>query len=195
MKHSERFLMDKELVLKLKNGENEAYKQLISMYSKRLYYLCLKMLGSELDAEDAVQTTFFKVFKAINKFEERSGLTTWIYRIAVNTCNDILRKRKRDCLVSQHTVNDEQTEDFYSYISDDSENIEEKILRRENERIIYECIYKLPYLQRRFIVLRDLEGLSYAQIAGILDLNIGTVKSGINRARSKLIKLIKEYED
>ena len=187
--------MDKEFISQLKNGDNEAYEKLIAMYSKRMYYLCLKMLGNSSDAEDAVQITFLKVYKGINKFEKRSELTTWIYKIAINTCNDILRKRKNEYLLSNLTANDEQTEDFYYKVADEKENIEETILRKERERIIYDCIARLSEIHRKFIVLRDLEGLSYQQIANVLDMNIGTVKSGINRARGKLIKLIKEYEN
>jgi len=187
--------MDKKFISELKNGDNKAYEKLISMYSKRIYYLCLKMLGNSTDAEDAVQITFLKVYKGINKFEERSELTTWIYKIAVNTCNDMLRKRKNEYVLSQLTANDEQTEDFYYRVADEKENVEDKILKKERERIIYECIGRLPELQRRFIVLRDLEGLTYAQIANVLDMNIGTVKSGISRARGKLLTLINEYEN
>lgn len=178
--------MDK-FISELKNGDNEAYSRLIEMYSRRLYYFCLKLLGSTADAEDAVQTTFLKIYNGISRFEERSGLTTWIYKIAYNTCNDILRKRKNECNV-------EKSDDIYLTVADERENVENEIVRREQEQIVYECIYRLSNVHRRFIVLRDLEGLSYAKIADMLNLNIGTVKSGISRAREKLLKLVEEYE-
>ena len=187
--------MDKEFISALKNGDSRAYEKLVLTYSKRIYYLCLKMLGNSSDAEDAVQITFLKVYKGINKFEKRSELTTWIYKIAVNTCNDILRKRKNEYILSNLTANDEQTEDFYYKVADEKENIEEKILRKERNKIIYDCIGRLSEVHRKFIVLRDLEGLSYQQISNILNMNIGTVKSGINRARGKLTALIREYEN
>lgn len=178
--------MDK-FISELKNGDNEAYLRLIEMYSRRLYYFCLKLLGSSADAEDAVQTTFFKVYNGINRFEERSGLTTWIYKIAYNTCNDILRKRKNEYVF-------EKSDDIYLTVADEGASVEDEVVRREREKIVYECIYRLSSSHRRFIVLRDLEGLSYAKIADMLDLNMGTVKSGISRAREKLLKLVREYE-
>ena len=181
---------NKKFISELKNGKSEAYDKLIEEYSRKIYYLSLKMLGNPTDAEDAVQTTFFKVYRNIDGFRGQSELSTWIYKIAVNTCNDILRKRKTSFTVPILAANDEKP---ILDIEDKSQNVEEAILKREREKLVYKCIYLLPDGHRKFIVLRDLEGLSYAQIAEILDINIGTVKSGINRARAKLTELLKEH--
>lgn len=179
---------DEKFVSQLKKGDSEAYNTLISAFSKKLYYLCLKILGNSTDAEDAVQTTFLKVYKGISSFEKRSGLSTWIYKIAINTCNDMLRKKIRENVMP---FPEYDSENFFEP-ADDSESVEDTILRREREKLVYNCIHKLSPGHKKFIVLRDLEGLSYLEISQILNLNIGTVKSGINRARSKLINLIKE---
>ena len=185
----------KDFISELKKGKNEAYDKLVDMYSQKIYYLCLKMLGNPSDAEDAVQTTFLKIYKGIKNFEGRSGLSTWIYKIAMNTCNDILRKRKTNFMVPLIAENGENEENIKFDIVDKTENVEDAVLRREREKLIYECIYLLPHGHRKFIVLRDLEGFSYAEIARILDMNIGTVKSGINRARSKLMEILKTHSD
>lgn len=182
--------MNKEkFISKLKNKDNDAYDTLINMYSKRIYYLCLKILGNTCDAEDATQTTFLNVFRAIENFQGKSQLQTWIYKIAVNVCNDILRKKIRQNHIN--TYFSKELEETYHNVADEKENIEEKILKNERKKVVYNCIYKLPQNHRKFIVLRDLENLSYEEIANILDMNIGTVKSGISRARGKLMSLIK----
>jgi len=181
------------LVKQLKSGDQEAFNELVRLYSKKLYYLCLKILQNEGDAEDMVQNVFVKAFLNINKFEEKSSLSTWLYRITVNVCNDFLRKKKKENLVPLYNTDDDDKE-YELGIADEKENVEETVLENERKKELHAAIGKLKPKHRELIVLRDLEGLSYEDIAKILKMNVGTVKSGINRARAALLEKLKEKE-
>ena len=182
------------LVKKLKNGDQEAFNEFVSLFSKKLYYLCLKILQNESDAEDMVQNVFVKAYLNINKFEEKSSLSTWLYRITVNVCNDFLRKKKKEKLVPLYNTDDEDKE-YELGIADEKENVEDKIIENERKAELHKAIGKLKPKHKELIVLRDLEGLSYEEIAKILNMNVGTVKSGINRARAALLEKLKEKKD
>ena len=183
-----------DLIKRLKNGDEAAFNELVSQYSKKLYYLCLKMLQSESDAEDAVQNAFLKAYMNIAKFEEKSTVSTWLYRITVNVCMDILRKKKKDNTASLYNTDDDENE-YILDITDESENVEKKVLEEERKRELYKAIEKLKPKHKELIILRDIEGLSYDEIAAILKMNVGTVKSGINRARAYLLEKLKENKE
>ncbi len=180
-------MTEDELIEKLKNGDNHGYTLLVEEYSKKLYYFCLKILKNSFDAQDAVQITFIKINTSIGAFEKRGGFSSWIYKIALNSCNDILRARKRSAFVSFDEVITTQKTDF-----EDNEP-EKQLLFTELGEVLYEETKKLPKLQKSLVVLRDVHGFSYREIGRILNLKEGTVKSGLNRARKKLKKNLEEY--
>lgn len=182
---------EKTLIQQLKNGDEQAFNELVEQYSKKLYYLCLKMLQNASDAEDTVQTIFLKAYTNISRFEEKSSISTWLYRIGVNVCTDILRKRKKDVKTSLYSVNSDE-EEFVIDIPDEKENVEESVLQKERKEALYQAIASLKPKQKQFIVLREIENLSYEEIAEIMKLNVGTVKSGINRARKALLEKLQE---
>ncbi len=185
---------EKELILKLKNGNEEAFNEIVERYSKKLYFLCLKMLQNEKDAEDTVQTIFLKAYMNIAKFEEKSSISTWLYRIGVNVCTDVLRKRKKETTTSLYTVSSDE-EEYILEIPDEKENVEKTVLEQERKRALYQAIETLKPKQKQLIVLRDIEGLSYDEIANILKMNPGTVKSGINRARAALLEKLQKNSE
>lgn len=185
---------EKKLIEQLKNGNETAFNEMVERYSGKLYYLCLKMLQNEKDAEDTVQTVFLKAYLNISKFEEKSSISTWLYRIGVNVCTDLLRKRKKTVTTSLYSTNSED-EEFVLEVPDHKENVEKTVLERERKAALYRAIGKLKPPQRRFIILRDIEGLPYEEIAEILSMNVGTVKSGINRARKALLEKLKENQE
>lgn len=180
-------MTEDDLIKKLKNNESDAYTHLIDMYQQRLYYFCLKILKNSFDAQDAVQMTFIKVHNAISSFKKRACFSPWIYKIALNTCNDIIRSRKKRFYVSLSDI----TETHYIYSKE--ENPEEKYLSSELGEIIYKAILSLNPTQQSLIILRDIHGLSYEEISHILSIKEGTVKSGLNRARKKLKEILSEY--
>lgn len=185
---------EKKLIEQLKTGDETAFNEIVERYSKKLYFLCLKMLQNEKDAEDTVQTVFLKAYLNISKFEEKSSISTWLYRIGVNVCTDVIRKRKKEQITSLYATNSEE-EEFSLEIPDEKENVEKTVLEHERKEALYRAIQTLKPNQKRFIILRDIEGLSYDEIAEILRLNVGTVKSGINRARKALLEKLKENRE
>ncbi len=182
---------EKTLIQQLKNGDEQAFNELVEQYSKKLYYLCLKMLQNESDAEDTVQIIFLKAYTNISRFEEKSSISTWLYRIGVNVCTDVLRKRKKEVKASLYSVNSDE-EEYVLEIPDEKEDVEKSVLQKERKEALYRAINSLKPKQKQFIVLREIENLSYEEIAEIMKLNVGTVKSGINRARKALLEKLQE---
>lgn len=170
---------DMELVLKCREEDNsEAFEELLVKYESKIYNTCFYMLKNKDDAMDAAQEVCIKIYKSINRFKGESKFSTWVYRITYNTCIDYLKKRK-----------DEISYDDVISIEIHSENrvdniIESKELKLELKR----CILNLSNDFRTIIMLRDINGLSYQEIAQILNIEVGTVKSRISRAREALKK-------
>jgi RNA polymerase sigma-70 factor (ECF subfamily) len=183
-----------DLVERSKGGDLTAFEELVVMYQKQIYNLSYRMMGSEEDACDMTQEAFLKAFKSIRKFNGKSSFGTWVYRIAVNVCIDELRKRKKVklyplCIMTTRRVT------AGKLIADTEDLPEERIERQETRKQVQRAI-KQAYggLQGHNHTKRH-TGQSYQEIAGILGLNIGTVKSRINRARHNLKEeLIKQGE-
>lgn len=180
-------MTENELTKKLKNKDNDAYFELVKLYEKKLYYFCLKILKNSFDATDAVQMTFIKISSSINSFEKRGNFSSWIYKIALNNCNDILRQKKRRQWVLFDNIADIKA-DFFP-----KKTPEEHLLSSELGKIMYSEIKKLPKNQKSLIILRDIHGFSYNEIERILSMKEGTVKSGLNRARKKLRENLEQY--
>ncbi len=186
-------MSEPDLIKRCQNGDVEAFEQLIEGYEKKIINYCWRMLGNPLDAEDAAQEVFVKVFRFIGSFTGQSSFSTWLYRIASNVCLDLLRKRKRRPAetVSLNQCNAEGDE-FALPIEDTSPTPYESAQMNEAQRVLTAALEQLGEEQRRVIVLRDIEGLSYDEIAQIINVAPGTVKSRINRARKALQKLLEK---
>ena len=163
------------LVSMLKKNESVAYEHLVELYADKIYRTALFMLTNNEDAKDAVQDVFLSVHKNIRKFRSESSLSTWIYRITVNSCISIGRKRNNTVSIS--SVADLRDE-------------HDALLTSVDRMIVRDAILSLKDGLRTVIVLRDINGLSYETISRILRLPTGTVKSRINRARSELRSIL-----
>jgi RNA polymerase sigma-70 factor (ECF subfamily) len=174
-----------ELVERSKGGDLAAFEELVVMYQKQVYNLGYRMMGSEEDACDMAQEAFLKAFRSIRKFNGKSSFGTWVYRIAVNVCIDELRRRKK---VKLYPVvhNDNPETGSGKLITDTGDLPEERIERQETRKQVQRAINRLAEDYRAIIILRDIQGRTYQEIAEILDINIGTVKSRISRARQSL---------
>lgn len=186
-------MSEPDLIQRCQKGDVAAFEQLIEGYEKKIINYCWRMLGNPLDAEDAAQEVFVKVFRFIGSFTGQSSFSTWLYRIASNVCLDILRKKKRRPTetVSLNQYNTEG-EEFALPIEDNAPTPYENAQKNEAQRVLAAALDKLGEEQRRVIVLRDIEGLSYDEIAQIINVAPGTVKSRINRARKSLQKLLEK---
>lgn len=186
--------VDLKLVERSKEGDLAAFEELVRMYQKQIYNLGYRMMGNEEDASDITQEAFLKAYKSIKKFNAKSSFGTWIYRIAVNVCIDELRKRKKTKLYPI-VHNDDLDEKGHKLVVDTNDLPEERMEKRETRKKVRQAINRLPEDHRAVIVLRDIQERSYQEIADILGLNIGTVKSRINRARSSLKEEIQKQRE
>jgi len=170
-------------------GDNTAFDKLVLNYQTRVFNTCYRILGNYEDANDSAQDVFVKVFRSLNKFRFRSSFSTWIYRIAINTCRNKLRsagyRHRMKTLRLDQTVN--QEDGSYSLeIGDDKRTPEKELTRKEKWILIQQAIDSLPESQKTVVILRDIDGFTYEEIASITGLNPGTVKSKLARARKIL---------
>jgi len=170
------------LIKKAKAGSLEAFEQLILQYEKRIYNYCYRMTNNQEDAEDLAQEVFIKVYKSLHSFKGSSQFSTWIYRIAYNTCVDKFRKEKM-VLVSL-TQNDEEDKDMD--LPSHEPLPEDQIVSREQYQALRECISTLKPEYKTAVILRDIQNYTYEEIADILNIPLGTVKSHISRGRAAL---------
>jgi RNA polymerase sigma-70 factor (ECF subfamily) len=177
------------LVVRAQRGEMPAFDELVTIFQSRMFNLAYRMVNSREDAADLTQEIFVKMYRSINKFGGRSKFSTWLYALAANCCRSGLRRLRR---VSEREVIrlDANTESGSRQrpreLMDPAESVPESIGRSEVKARIEALIAELPEDARIVVVLRDLQGLPYERIAESLQCSIGTVKSRLSRARSKL---------
>jgi RNA polymerase sigma-70 factor, ECF subfamily len=175
-----------ELVEGLRNAQEHAYEALIVRYQQPVYNLVYRLLNDPSDASDVVQEVFLKVFRNIGSFRGQSSLKTWVYRIAVNEAHN---HRRWFCRHRKQEIGLEREDEERSYqdtLSDPGRTPYEIAANEEAHHILEEAMQKLNPTFRAAVVLRDLEDMSYEEIADILQINLGTVKSRIMRGREAL---------
>jgi RNA polymerase sigma-70 factor (ECF subfamily) len=189
-------LSETEIIELCKKGDRDAFNMLVEKYQTQVINIAYSMLSNREDALDAAQEVFVKIYKNIGGFKGNSSLSTWIYRIVSNVCNDILRKRRKNTNVisiSTSAQEDDENKDFD--ITDTNPTPEELLELSEQQRVVRTAISELSDEYREIVTLCDIEQLSYDEISQILKCPVGTVKSRLNRARSALKKkLIKNRE-
>jgi RNA polymerase sigma-70 factor (ECF subfamily) len=174
------------LIERSKNGDVSAFEMLIEAYQKKVFNLAYRIIGNYDDANDLAQEAFIRIFRSISGFRGQSSFSTWIYRITTNVCLDEIRKRKNKSV--QYLDEDIQTDDgeMQRQIISDDPLPEEIAERKELRAAINDSLGELKEEYRIIITLRDIQGMSYEEIAKVLDCPTGTVKSRINRARQAL---------
>ena len=172
---------DTRLVARLRAGEEDAFRELVDTYRDRILTVVARVAGGAADAEDLAQETFLKAFGAIGRFAGQSALYTWLYRIAVNTARDWLAHRRRRPAVSLDALPAGAVDP-----PDPGQGPLEALDRDELRARVRLAMDKLPEPFRTTLVLREMEGHTYEEVARILDVSIGTVESRIFRARTKL---------
>ena len=175
---------ESQLLEKAKNGSLPAFEELVLLYEKKVYNYCFRMTNSREDAEDLTQEVFIKVYKSLGSFKGNSQFSTWLYRIAHNICIDKYRKQKAVLipLSGQNEDGEERPLDLKS----GEPTPEEQLLACERQALVQSCINSLKPGYRSVIILRDLQHHTYEEIADILRVPLGTVKSHISRARAAL---------
>lgn len=180
---------ERELVSRARAGDTAAFEQLMLDNQDRVYTLCLRMTGNREDALDLAQETFLNAWRGLSSFQGNSSFSTWVYRLASNACIDFLRKRKRRQQgESPHSLDDEEAP--LPEPADPRGSPEEELERRELRRAVERGLQALPDHHRQVLIMRELSGMSYQEIGAVLDLDLGTVKSRIARARLALKKFL-----
>ena len=167
------------------DGDVNAYEYLVKAYEKNVYNLALRMVGNSEDAYDMSQEAFIKAYNSLHSFRGDSKFSVWLYRIVSNVCLDYLRARNRKATVSLSVENDDG-EDVELDIADEGSSPQALLDRSLTRDAVRRGLQSLPPDHREILLLREIQGLSYDEIAETLDLEVGTVKSRIFRARKKL---------
>lgn len=184
-------LSDETLVQRSRDGDSEALERLIIKYKDRLYNVILRMCRNADDAAELTQESFVRIIENLDRFAGRSSFYTWAFRIAVNLTLNFCRRQSRAAISSldlQISGNDERAKaTMRNYLADTSARDPSAVTAsKEQTDLIIRAINELDTDQRAVIILRDIEDMDYAQIAAVLDVELGTVKSRLSRARSNL---------
>lgn len=180
-----------EFIERLRQGDPDAFDVMVNRYSGDIYSLLCRMTEDGEEAADLTQETFLSSIKSIASFRGDSGLRTWLFRIAINHARNRFRwwnRRQRSHSVSLDATDGESEIPLSERIASDELGPERETLRRERERAVVTELGNIPDNYRDVIILCDIEGFSYEEIAETLDLNIGTVKSRLARGRDELRK-------
>ena len=180
---------DEQLVRKSQQDDERAFGELVSRYESKVYSLALKMLRNPEDAEDVLQDTFLRAYRGIKSFKGNSTFSTWIYRITANSALMRLRKRQLPTV----SIDDADEREAPINIADWAPGPVEQMLNQETQAAMTEAIDSLPPEFRQVFVLRDIEELSNAEVAEILDLSVAAVKSRLHRARLKVRNRLAPY--
>ncbi len=183
---------DEDLLAAYVDGGSDreaAFHELVSRYERRVYAISYRYFGNHADAQDATQDVFLTVARRGGTFRGDSKLSTWLYRVAVNACNDIARKRRRR---PQSPVEDIVGVAEAAGVEDHDPDPQ---TLRETEMEVHRALAELDEISRTLVVLVAIEGFTYQETAGIVDMPIGTVKSRVHRAKAQLADLLAEVAD
>jgi len=181
---------EKELIKKIIKGEKEYFREIVNKYKSVVYNHSRNFLRNAQEAEDATQEIFINIFNNLKKFRGDSKLSTWIYRITVNTCKNKLKQIKRlNANIADKIINedDDESKKMIEDIRENENKDPDNIFTQENLRtVIYKKMKELTEEQRTVIILRDINGLSYEEIAKVMKISVSAVKSKLFRARENL---------
>ena len=167
---------EKELVARAQNGDRNAFSELVHTHAQGVLNVVYRMCGDMQVSEDAAQETFIQAWMRLQSYRPQTSLRNWLYRIAVNTAIDMLRKEKRILPGAVEDLN----------LTDAGPGPETLVANSERTEMVQDAVLALPDASRAVLVLREFEGLSYQEIAEALDIPVGTVMSRLNYARKLL---------
>lgn len=192
---TEEFDSDAYLVARALEGELPSFEKLVSRYQNRIVGYSARMLNDQDEAEDVAQEVFIKAYRSLHTFRGDASFSTWIYRIATNLCIDRLRSRKRrpQQAYSLDDPLDKEEDSGGRDIADYSAEPNREVEREELRRRVRQVMAEMPEKMRTILVMCDMQGMSYEEIAKVLDCPIGTVKSRLFHARADLGRRLRPY--
>ncbi|MBX2798595.1 MAG: sigma-70 family RNA polymerase sigma factor [Myxococcales bacterium] len=182
-------LSDAELVGRFKEGDRDAYSEIVRRYQDRVFTLCLKWMGDREVAEEVAQDVFLALYKSLARFRGDAQLSTWIYRVVINHCKNrrlYRRRRKMERHEALEGESPQADEGPTRQIADEGPGTDAPLHAQQAQALLQTALEQLDEEQRHIVVLRDIQDLSYEEIADILGLPRGTVKSRLHRARAQL---------
>lgn len=183
-------LEETELIRLAAQGDQDAFAQLLELHQNKVYGLTLRLSGSPEDAMELTQETFFNAWRGLPNFHFESKFSTWLYRLATNATIDFLRREKRRRSLTVTSLSAEDDSQRLLDIPDRRFTPQDELERKEFQAAVRRGLSQLSDEHRQILVLRELNGLSYAEIAQVLGIEEGTVKSRISRARLALRKVL-----
>lgn len=173
------------------NKSQKAYGELLERYRDSIFYMLLKMVGSKDDADDLTIEAFGKAFKKLDQYTPNYAFSTWLFKIASNNCIDFIRKRKKNTFSMNRAIENEEGGDMELDISSDELDPEEQFIKAQKIEMMRNVVSQLKPRYRDLVELRYFKEFSYEEIAGELDIPIGTVKAQLFRAREFLFQIMK----
>ena len=177
---------DKHILARAGRGELDAFEELVRRYEKRVYVIALRSSGNPEDAADITQEVFLRAWRSIENFRGDSGFSTWLFRITMNICVDHARHRQTQPQTTTLTTEDDEERPIHDTAPTPEEQLDNKELGRE----LAAALAEISEEHRRIVLLRDVSGMSYSEIAEILEISEGTVKSRLARARIALRRIL-----
>lgn len=183
---------DTNLMLLIKNGDQQAFRELVERHKLSVLNLCLRFVGNKQDAEDLAQEAFIRVFQAAPNYEVKAAFTTWLYRITVNLCLNHQRRKKILHFFSLDQGKNSQHQASYG-VHDfaDQQRPDADFERKELQQIVHQAILSLPENQQSVLILHRYHDLSYKEIADVLATTVSAVESRLHRAKENLKKKLK----
>lgn len=184
-----RAAVEVQFIERLRRGEAAAFEQLVAERSGEIYGLLFRLTENSEEARDLTQETFLRAFQSIGRFRGEADVRTWIYRIAINQARNRWRwwrRRRRDSTVSLDETQGHSNLTLTATLAESSDSPEQQTLAHEREAALKLALQKVGRAYRETVILRDIEGFTYEEIATTLDINVGTVKSRLARGRQEL---------
>jgi len=187
---------EEQFIERLKQGEAAAFSILVAERSPEIYGLLFRLTENSEEARDLTQETFLRAFQSIGSFRGEADLRTWIYRIAINQARNRWRwwrRRKREATVSLDSTEDRDKLPLSASLAETSRTPEQETLAHERQKVLRDALRTLGRAYREAVILRDIEGFTYEEIATTLGISVGTVKSRLARGRQELRRRLEGY--
>jgi RNA polymerase sigma-70 factor, ECF subfamily len=185
---------DRDLVRRAQAGDKEAFEELVRRHQHRVFAVAGGILRRREDVEDIAQQVFVKAYFSLKRFDQRAAFSTWLYKITVNECWDLLRKKKVRPLVYESDLSEEQAQQFSASerVESGAQDISDKLEAQQQVELL---LRGLDERDRMMLILKEVEGFAIEEIAEILDLNANTVKVRLFRARRRIVNHARKRKD
>jgi RNA polymerase sigma-70 factor (ECF subfamily) len=185
---------DRELVRRAQGGNKEAFEELVRRHQHRVFAVAGGILRRREDVEDIAQQVFVKAYFSLKRFDQRAAFSTWLYKITVNECWDLLRKKKVRPLLYESDLSEEQAQQFDASerLASGAQDVSDKL---EAQQRVERLLEGLDERDRMMLILKEVEGFAIEEIAEILDLNANTVKVRLFRARRRIVNHARQHRD